>query len=387
MRKYIYIVLMVVVLGSCSKEKKATLSLELTHSNRTAAYLNEIWGSRTFTVDSGKVSKRGKIRFNIPLKNSKFYQLRFDDGKSVTFILSPGEHVKMTADYNDFYVSKEITGSGNSILVNELHDSLRATTVLLNAIRKEYVALQNEDNSPREELEKLDSVYSNIQKAYHRYSVGFLLENPSSLASIATLYQEYSPGVYVLNQAWDLQLFKNVSDSLSSKYPDVSQVKQLKKHTKKMISDYEMEKILSLANSVSSGLPEIALPDINGNQLKLSSLEGNIVLLAFWSVQQKNSIRNVIALNKTYMKYKSKGFEIYQVSVDNSFEAWKNALKFEEITWPSVRDTLYPNSPTRARYNVNELPMNYLLNKEQTEIIAKNVSPESLEKLLSRLLN
>jgi hypothetical protein len=37
-------------------------------------------------------------------------------------------------------------------------------------------------------------------------------------------------------------------------------------------------------------------------------------------------------------------------------------------------------------YNVNTIPMNYLINSEQSEILAKNLSPEMLDRALSGVL-
>jgi hypothetical protein len=87
-----------------------------------------------------------------------------------------------------------------------------------------------------------------------------------------------------------------------------------------------------------------------------------------------------------YNKYKGKGFEIYQVSIDKSITDWKQALISYEIRWPSVCDTAFPYSKTRQFYNVNKLPMNYLINKDQTDILAKNISPEELDSKLEKIL-
>ena len=36
--------------------------------------------------------------------------------------------------------------------------------------------------------------------------------------------------------------------------------------------------------------------------------------------------------------YKNKGFEIYQINVDESEQDWKRAVKYDELPWISTRE-------------------------------------------------
>jgi hypothetical protein len=137
---------------------------------------------------------------------------------------------------------------------------------------------------------------------------------------------------------------------------------------------------------VEESIPDLELPGPKGSKLSLLSLDDKYVLLSFWSVKQPESVQNVLALKKIYQKYNNKGFEIYQVALEKSIPKWKGVLAFEEIEWVSVCDTAYPNSKTRSYYNVNSVPMNYLIDMENQEILLKNVSPSILDKNLEYLL-
>ena len=110
------------------------------------------------------------------------------------------------------------------------------------------------------------------------------------------------------------------------------------------------------------------------------------VLISFWSANDEASVRNVIEMKPVYERFKNKGFEIYQVAVDKSIETVEKRVYFEELSWINVVDTAYPNSLTRRLYNVNQVPMNYLIDKEKEEILVKNTNASSLEKLLNNLL-
>jgi hypothetical protein len=110
-------------------------------------------------------------------------------------------------------------------------------------------------------------------------------------------------------------------------------------------------------------------------------------LLSFWASWNKESINENLKLKSFYQKYKNKGFEIYQVSLDNNKEAWQQAVNFDELPWINVSDLAYPNSEAAMRYNIQSLPTHFLLTKDQSDILGKNLSTRDLEIKLSNHLN
>jgi len=377
----------IITLFACSKQEKAILSGKIKHAEGVTTFLEELRITSSRTIDSAEIDVKGNFRFKISLTQPGYYQLNFDDEKSLTLLLSPGEKLKLKADFDDFYQGKNIEGSENSVRVNELHDTLRSVISQLTTIRKEYKELDDADKTYSKKRDSLETLFAQIQNNHHKYSIQFILEDIASLANIAALYQEYSPGEYVFKSQRDIQFFKLVSDTLSKYYPKVRQVKVLKDNYQAMMTAYQKERLLQQVNAVEMNMPDLLLPDTKGRIRSLSSLKGKIVLLTFWLVNQQESIANVVELKKIYKKYHNKGFEVYQVSVDKAKPAWLNALKFEEIQWVSVIDTAFPSSSTRTLFNVNKLPLNYLIDRDQSEIIAKNISPEALNRTLSNLID
>ena len=383
----VFVLFILISLSACSRKEKAVIVGNLQNADGTTCTLEELRITSVRTIDSVNIKRNGNFRYMVSLKEPGYYQLNFEGGKTLTLILSPDERMKFTADLNDFYKSKSIVGSVNTERVNVLHDSLRNTIQTLQAISKRYEVLQNEDGSDKTEMDSLANLYNKIQLDYHKYTIRFILEDFSSLANIAALYQEYSPGEYVFTTQYDMQFFKLVSDTLSKYYPKVRQVKVLNNNYNAMISVYQKQKLLQMANVKETGLPDLLLPDQRGKMISLSSLNGKTVLLNFWSVNQLESVKYVVELKKIYEKYHKMGFEIYQVSIDKTIPRWKKALEFEELAWINVIDTAFPVSSTYTLFNVKELPMNYLINAEQSDIIGKNISPAALDRTLSNLFN
>jgi peroxiredoxin len=138
-------------------------------------------------------------------------------------------------------------------------------------------------------------------------------------------------------------------------------------------------------NSNGSNSPEIELPNPSGSEIKLSSLRGKYVLIQFWSVFDLNSrILNPV-LKENYQKFNSKGFEIYQISIDTSRQAWIETIKADQLNWLNVGD-MKGSLKAVASYNIQSVPFNYLLDREG-KIIARDLKGPALYKKLNEILN
>jgi thiol-disulfide isomerase/thioredoxin len=132
--------------------------------------------------------------------------------------------------------------------------------------------------------------------------------------------------------------------------------------------------------------PEIALPSINGDTIKLSSLKGKVVLLDFWASwcgPCRNSNRSLI---KLYEKYKTKGFEIFSVSIDEDRKDWERAIRKDKITWLQVNDNKGWYGKTPITWNIDAIPTSYLIGKDG-KLYAMDLEGKELESALKYLLN
>ena len=118
--------------------------------------------------------------------------------------------------------------------------------------------------------------------------------------------------------------------------------------------------------------------------IRLSSLKGKVVLLDFTAYQAKLSPVHNIALAELYKKYKEKGFEIYQISLDQDEHFWK--VSAGNLPWICVFDKMSNRSPYVQKYNVKELPSYFLINREG-DVVESKAQIKDIEVSISGLLN
>ena len=85
-------------------------------------------------------------------------------------------------------------------------------------------------------------------------------------------------------------------------------------------------------------------------------------------------------LVEVYKKYKNKGFEIYQVSVDDNRIEWVDAIDKDHLSWINVGDMEGSTDAVR-KFNVKTIPYNYLLDAEG-RVVAQNLKGPGLTRAL-----
>lgn len=133
--------------------------------------------------------------------------------------------------------------------------------------------------------------------------------------------------------------------------------------------------------------PDISLPGPDGKVRSLSSLRGKVVLLDFWASWCGPCRRENPHVVEIYKKYKSKGFEVFSVSLDRTDgkEKWKQAIQQDGLVWDNhVSDLKFWNSAPAATYGVRSIPKTFLIGKDG-KVVALNPRTTLEEELLKVL--
>ncbi|HXO76541.1 MAG TPA: TlpA disulfide reductase family protein, partial [Puia sp.] len=84
---------------------------------------------------------------------------------------------------------------------------------------------------------------------------------------------------------------------------------------------------------------DFTLPTPAGENLRLSSLRGQYVLVDFWASWCMPCRAEIPHLKELYVQYHAAGLEIVSISIDAHPEAWKRAMGQEQMPWKQVLDT------------------------------------------------
>ena len=210
------------------------------------------------------------------------------------------------------------------------------------------------------------------------------MQNSSSLSVVPVFYQTFGDNLAVFGQYTDAIHFKSVADSLSRVYPESRYVKALRAEADKRMGFLELESRLQSAKEIN--YPEIELPDLQAVKHKLSEVDSKVVMIHFWTATDaEQKMFNLDVLKPVYEEFHSKGFEIYQVSLDADKGLWARVVKEQGLPWINVCDSRGAASPYAAAYNLPAVPATFIL--VDGELVDGSVVDEkSLRKLLKGLL-
>ena len=385
MKRALFLLTLVLIFSACNNKRKFSVSGVIKDPKEKYIYINLLDVDTPILLDSAKISRNGSFRFNVKASGTDFYQLGISPTNYITLLAGPGEKINLIFNGENLFENYKITGSVGSEKLQTLDLTLSETKRKLDSLSTVYTAASKETGFDLKGP-LLEAEFNDVIRAQRKYNIGFILNNLTSLASIKALYQRINPETYVLNDQHDLQYLKIVTDSLTRHYPNSKQVQAL-------ASDFEREMnqmYLNQIKRISRDLPVTKLdPDLkntDGKRISLSSLKGKYVLLTFWSVQSKDCIEENLQLKETYKLYHKKGFEIYQINLDENEAVWRSAVKFDELPWINTREDDPKNPKNAILFNVKSLPANFLFDKE-SKIISVDLHGRALQLKLDQLFN
>lgn len=342
--------------------------------NYKTVYLEQMTATGQNIVDSVMLDNNGCYRIIVKdtAHTPSLYNVIYG-GDRIPLLISRGEKIELSA-MGSALANYTVSGSFESELLRKFNKEYIDGQLELNkTLQKHFSA----DEQTRKQLaQHYNKLYHNIK----RKQISFIIENKEYLASVYALYQRLPGEQYLSSADSDLIYYRTVSDAVTRKYPSSPFLVTLSNDIARM------EARISLINSIEfRNFPDLKGKDMHGNEVALSSLEGNVILVDFWSAEAGNSNALNAELKEIYENYHSKGFYVYQVSADTSKAAWITAVQEQRLPWISVCDFRGDFSPMLRAYNVRKLPSNFLIDREG-KIISKDLYSDALERQLAKML-
>jgi thiol-disulfide isomerase/thioredoxin len=347
-------------------------------------FLDELKSDRLEPVDSVKIGDGGSYNFKFEIEQPSFYLVRFSQANFLTLVLEPGEKITLHSHHDSLNYPSVVKGSKGTEKIVEYNNVLRTAINNLKGLNETYMKNIENPNLPAV-IDSLDKVADGYLTGINKYTKDYIDSNIGSLITLIALYQQVAPAVPVLNPSKDLEYYVKVDSALFKLFPAYEPVISLHNQVQQLSSNVMQSSPETAEAGEKASLPEISLPTPAGDTVRLSSTKGSVVLLDFWASWCAPCRLESPNLVKAYDKYHRKGFQIYQVSLDKTKEAWMKGIEDDKLgRWIHVSDIMYWNSPVAKLYKIESIPANFLLDKEG-RVIAKDLRGEELMTKLSEV--
>lgn len=366
---------MLAALSSC-QSSKVKITGRFVGSQADMVYLEQVTTLEQNVIDSIRLNEDGDFAMkidNVPATPS-LYNIVYDSER-IPLLIKGGDHITVNS-VGSVLRNYTVEGALESELLQKFYKSYVDGVMQMNDIVSRFTAA----DLGEAERDTLTMRYSELYRSIKRDQLRFIVENKDKIAAVYALYQRLPGDAYLFNGDSDLIYYRTVAEGIEQTYPESPYLPILRSQVSRMDAQ------ISLLSQVKlTDFPEINMPDMYGNDIKLSSLEGKVILLHFWSATLGNGNAVNADLKHIYEKYHDQGFEIYQVAVDTSKAVWINAVQEQHLPWISVSDLQGNASPALSVYNVKKLPSNYLIDREGN-IVGKDLVGEQLDETIRQYI-
>lgn len=379
---------LLLLLSTCSTNERGTL--KTTISGNLPAFagkmitLSEIDIDKALPLDTSKVSDRGRFKFSFRRPGPGLYLLKIDNRNYLTLVLDNEKDIEVDAEGTDLRRGYIVKGSEDSELYRQFELFMETNRRKVDSLSRNYNDYQRSAGFQSMILEQ-DENYRDIFEEQHKYSVVFLKNHCSSLASLLIINRRFGQRK-IMDEKLDYRYYIMIDSCLSVKYPGNKHLVAFHKKIEQMKQMKRLEDLSEAKLAPGQKSPDISLLNRTGNQVSLYSMKGTPVIITFWASTDKDSRNANIQLKGILDRYQVPGIKVYAIGLETYKEMWENAIRADGITpWTNVTDFLGIRSSATTLFSIpSKLPF-FILLDENLVILYRGGNIAELETKLGNI--
>lgn len=315
-----------------------------------------------------------EIKGNIPGMGIYAMIVGNDNKNTIVMPLDKGDDVEIRGDIKTIALQPTISGTDwSGPLMKYMH------------LFGEFGKKQMEEMTSVKTAEERIALFNKLRQPIINFVVSQIKKdpaNPVNIVFVNMLFPSQESGFSDWKPEY-LDYLKKVNDAYVKEHSDSPITAMLGDQIEIIEQQYTIHQQYE---SGTMAAPEIALKNPDGKELRLSSLKGKVVLIDFWASWCQPCRAENPNVVRMYSTYKSKGFEVFSVSLDQDASAWKQAIQQDKLSWPNhVSDLLGWKTPLTQAYGFQSIPHTVLINRKGN-IVAVGLRGSALEqKLITEL--
>ncbi len=322
----------------------------------------EEMGAREYIpLDTAVCNASGAFEISFTADQTAFYVLRFGKSGYITLLMEPGESVEF-AGTNEQFGNYNVDGSPGSELLRTLNIEHKRALKALGEISRKNMQYMSSPEYPEMKME-FDRQFDSITAQFRTYSLQYIHKNKESLAILVALYNLYGQGLPVFDPGMDFGIYSFVDSVLMVNYSDFEAVQLL--HAQVIESEQLLDENHPIEPLEKGKIaPDFVSSRPEGEELALSDLRGNYVLLNFWAGWSQLSRDENSSLLEAMNTYGDRNLKILQVSLDENRKVWLDAIEEDQLKWDHVSDLNRWDTPVVDLYGVDRIPFMVLIDPE-----------------------
>ena len=375
----------VAVLGMAScNEKKFHVNGTIGNAADSTLYFENMSLNGPVVIDSVKLSADGTFAFDDKAPTApEFYRLRIA-GQIINIAIDSTETVSIKAEYPGMASQYEVSGSEECSRIKQLTLMQMSLQTQLNAIA----------SNPQLGADAVNDSVARVIEAYKtRVKTDYIFKEPMKASSYFALFQTLNAGgqsVLIFNprsSEQDVKVFAAVATSWDTFYPNEERGENLHNIAIEGMKDIRIIKskqaqgVIATNKVNTTGIIDFTLTDNKGQERRLSSLQGKVVMLDFHLFADEKSLQRIMMLRELYNKYHAAGLEIYQVSVDSDEHFWKT----QTAALPWICTRAGDDARVLQLYNVQQVPTFFLLDRN-CNVVKRDAQIKDIDAEIKALL-